>query len=259
MFLREVVALFVSKEDITNRTKLATVRIAGILALAILVIAIRASSQSLPSGFSDQEISVFNFLPTAIAIAPDDRIFITDKAGELRIIQDGQLLPTPSLSISVTTDAEAGLLGLALDPNFSQNGFLYLFYSTATGSLNFSGTPTNRVSRFAMDPQNPNLILPGSEVILLDQIPLQPNNPFHNAGCLRIGLDDALYISVGDTTQASFPQDLASLGGKILHINLDGTVPADNPFVGTPNARPEVWAYGLRNPWRFSFDPGFPI
>lgn len=86
MFLREVVALFVSEKDVTNRTKLATVRIAVILALAILVIALRASSQSLPSGFSDQEISVFDFLPTAIAVAPDGRTFITDKAGNVRII-----------------------------------------------------------------------------------------------------------------------------------------------------------------------------
>jgi glucose/arabinose dehydrogenase len=213
-----------------------------------------AFATNLPAGFS--EVVVTNALeaPTGFAFAPDGRIFVCEQlAGRVRVITSaGTLLPGAFVTISVNSFFERGLLGIALDPDFATNNFVYVYYTTGTGSLNAPPTPKNRVSRFTA---NGNVAVPGSELILLDLIASDAGN--HNAGCIKFGPDGKLYISTGDGGQTSAnSQNRANLSGKILRINKDGSIPSDNPYFGnTQGFRQEIWCYGLRNPWRFNFQP----
>src|SRR5215510_9979784 len=154
-----------------------------------------------------------------------------------------------------------GLLGVAVDPDFVRTGFVYLYRSQAgAGGCETSTGRFNQVVRGTMAGGS---VGPSSLTVLLDGIRTDHGN--HDGGVLRIGPDRKLYVGVGDTglgdsqgpgfSTNPYAQDLSSLNGKILRLNLDGSVPADNPFVGTAGARGEVWAYGFRNPFRMSFDP----
>jgi glucose/arabinose dehydrogenase len=150
---------------------------------------------------------------------------------------------------------EEGLLGLAFDPDYQGNGYFYVYYSAAE--------PTRSVlSRFNLDEQNTDVADPGSEVVITEVEQPYAN---HNAGQIAFGPDGYLYIALGDGGSAGDPlgngQNLSTLLGSILRIDVSGLsgpgdyeIPADNPFVGIEGAREEIWAYGLRNPWRFSFD-----
>jgi glucose/arabinose dehydrogenase len=183
--------------------------------------------------------------PVSFAFLPDGRMVVAELGGALRLVAGGQLLSQPMRVLPVTTGSERGLLGLAVDPDFSSNGFLYVYY-TSTAS-----PPKNRVSRLTM---SGNGLLPG-ETILLDGIASDAGN--HNAGDLGFGPDGLLYIATGDGgARPDNSQNLANLSGKILRVTRDGTPAAGNPFAGVAGARPEIWHYGLRNPFRFSFDPG---
>ncbi len=188
-------------------------------------------------------------LPTAMEFAPDGRLFISQKSGKLRVFKDGALLATPALTIPVTSTSERGLLGIAFSPTFAQDQYIYLYYTRA-------GTVVkNRVSRFTFDPSNPDVLMPGSEFVIVDDIASDAGN--HNGGAIHFGPDGKLYISIGDGGRYhTTSQELNTLSGKILRVNADGTIPEDNPFVGTPGARPEIWAMGLRNPFTFAFEPG---
>lgn len=180
--------------------------------------------------------------PVAMEFAPDGRIFVTEKSGRLRVIKNGELLPTPLITLTVDTFGDRGLLAVALDPSFVENRRVYVFYSV-------SSTPVrNRVSRFTASVSNPDVAEPDSELVLLDDIPT--DNGSHNGGAFHFGADGKLYVGVGDgAVNPGRAQDLSSLSGKLLRINPDGSIPEDNPFVGDFEARPEVWAYGLRNPF----------
>jgi glucose/arabinose dehydrogenase len=173
------------------------------------------------------------------------RLFIIEKYGAIRIIENGQLLDAPFLNIDARVDDsgnEMGLLGLVFSPNYAQNGFFYVNYTGDGGNT--------RISRFQA---SGNLADPNSEVVLL-----KVNQPFpnHNGGSLAFGPDGYLYAGLGDGGLAGDPfkngQNKSSLLGKILRIDVNNgdpySTPADNPFGN------EVWAYGLRNPWRISFD-----
>ena len=185
--------------------------------------------------------------PTAMAFAPDGRLFVAEKGGALRVVSGGTLLSTPFLSVSVDTAGEQGLLGVAFDPSFSSNRFVYVYYSSlATGQ--------NRVSRFTASSANPNVAAAGSEVVLLDNITGTATN--HQGGAIDFGADGKLYVAVGDDGVSTDADELDTLRGKILRINSDGSIPADNPFVGVAGARGETWANGLRNPFSFAVDPG---
>jgi glucose/arabinose dehydrogenase len=192
--------------------------------------------------------------PTAIANAGDGsgKLFIALQSGKI-LIYDGQaLLPNPFLDIGsmVTAGGERGLLGLAFHPNYAANGLLYVHYTDLNGAT--------VISRYKVS-ADPNVVDRTSATVLLN-IP----QPFanHNGGHLQFGPDGFLYIGMGDGGSAGDPldnaQDLGSLLGKMLRIDVDAGLPygtpPDNPFVGTSGARPEIWALGLRNPWRFSFD-----
>ncbi len=179
--------------------------------------------------------------------------FDWDPAGEMWIAgRDGRIYkraPGGSYSIEVgrltnlDLSGERGLLGLVVDPGFPVDPYIYV-YSTDAGP-----PARNRVTRLTFNGTalvNPIILLEGPDLVSVG----------HNAGDLRFGPDGYLYVSMGNNLVVGAEQDTGSLLGKILRIAKDGTVPGDNPFASDPNSRPEVWAYGFRNPWRFSFEPG---
>ena len=196
-------------------------------------------------------------LANAISIthAGDDsgRLFIVLQTGQI-VIYDGQrvhLRPFLDISRRVSCCGERGLLGLAFHPQYASNGFFYVNYTDRAGDTVVARYSVSRISRNLANP------LSGTTLLTVDQ-------PFanHNGGQLLFGPDGYLHIGLGDGGSAGDPQNNAQnldvLLGKILRIDVDGgtpyAIPPDNPFVNVPGARPEIWAYGLRNPWRFSFD-----
>ena len=219
----------------------------------LLAVFYSTPTYALPAGFTKTQVVSGLNQPTAIAKAPDGRIFILEKGGAVNIVKDGALLPSPFLTLPVNTDAERGLLGIAFDPDFSTNNFIYFYY--------VNNSPLEiRVSRFTA---SGNTTDPGSEQILLRST--QPLNQMHHAGTLRFGPDGKLWISVGNNLINPNSQDLSVIHGKLLRINKDGTIPCDNPFMDSgcqplPNTEGRIWAYGFRNPFRFNFLPdGRPI
>lgn len=196
--------------------------------------------------------------PVGFEIAPNDslgRIFIVEQGGTIRVIQNSLLQAAPFLNITskVESGGEMGLLGLAFHPNFTTDGKFYVHYTQRVGSQLQSV-----VAEYQALPPTSNTANASSEQLLLPPI----NQPFdnHNGGQLAFGPDDGLlYIGLGDGGSGNDPlgngQNRNTLLGKILRVGVDPFfIPPDNPFVGVPNTRPEIWAYGLRNPWRFSFD-----
>ena len=179
--------------------------------------------------------------------APDGRLFVCEQRGRLRVIKNGVLLPTPFLTLTVSSSGERGLLGVAFDPAFSTNRFIYLYY-TAT-----SPTIHNRISRFTA---NGDTVVPGSEVVILELNNLSSATN-HNGGALAFGPDGKLYAAVGENANSANAQSMNNLLGKMLRINRDGTIPSDNPFVTSATGQNRaIWALGLRNPFTFAFNPG---
>ncbi|MDP2663132.1 MAG: PQQ-dependent sugar dehydrogenase, partial [Dehalococcoidia bacterium] len=157
--------------------------------------------------------------PWAIDFAPDGRIFLTERPGRIRVIKNGQLQTEPWLTLNVAETGEAGLLGLALDPQFAQNRFIYVAYTYRTGT----GGLQNRLVRLREDPTTGQGAV---DKVLLDGVAAGAN---HNGGRVKFGPDGKLYWTMGETFNRPLAQDLASLNGKILRLNPDGTIPADNP------------------------------
>jgi glucose/arabinose dehydrogenase len=183
--------------------------------------------------------------PTAMAFAPDGRIFIAEQAGKLRVVKDNALLVTPFIQLTVNATGERGLIGIAIDPDFATTNHVYLYYTVP-------GTPLhNRVSRFTA---NGDVVQPGSEFIVLELDPLSTATN-HNGGAMHFGADGKLYIAIGENANPSNAQNLDTYHGKLLRINKDGTVPDGNPFTTGSEKRKRVWAYGLRNPYTFSVHP----
>ena len=181
-------------------------------------------------------------VPWSIVWAPDGRMIFTERVGRVRVFENGKLRPEPLFTVpDVEPSGESGLMSVALHPQFASNHFLYLSYAYAGEGKRV------RVVRYRETPSG----LVDRKVIIEDI----PAAQFH-AGCrLRFGPDGKLYITTGDATQRDLAQRLDSLAGKILRVNDDGTVPADNPFVGRQNARPEIWSYGHRNPQGIDWQP----
>ena len=239
----------------------------------------RAAIAAVPAGFEDALIATVA-APTGIAFTPDGRLLITTQPGRLYIVQNETLVPTPALDLAAAlcTNSERGLLGVAVDPAFAGNGFIYLYYTfNRSGSCpsNTAAAPVNRVSRFTLTVNN--TVSRASELVLIDNIPSPAGN--HNGGDLHVGHDGFLYVSVGDggcdyqgdsgcAGANDAARDLHVLLGKILRVTRTGGIPAGNPFVGadsvrcnvTGRAQPgqrcqETFAWGLRNPFRIAFDP----
>src|SRR5437667_2515146 len=193
--------------------------------------------------------------PVYLASPPGDsaRLFVVEQTGRIRIVQRGQLLPTAFLDIHsrLVSGGEQGLLSVAFHPNYAANGFFYVNYTDLNGDT--------RVERYTVSVADSNLADTASHK-LIRFIP-QPY-PNHNGGLVMFGPDGMLYIGTGDGGSGGDPQNRAqnpdSLLGKLLRIDVDGgdpyVNPPSNPYVGTANGRGEIWALGLRNPWRFAFD-----
>lgn len=231
-----------------------------------------AAYATVPAGFSDVQVTPI-LGPTALAFTPDGRMLITQQSGSLRVYQNGALLATPAItfpSTAICTNSERGLLGVAVDPSFATNGFLYLFRTFKRAD----STCVNRAARFTM---SGNTVDPATELVLIDNMPSTAGN--HNAGDVEFGKDGLLYVTIGDggcdyaagggcggSNDASRDQNI--LLGKLLRITSTGGIPASNPFQGAGTARcnttgstttgnkcQETFAWGLRNPFRFAVDP----
>ncbi len=195
--------------------------------------------------------------PLNIQNAGDERLFIVEQGGRIKIINgDGSVNPTPFLDISaeISSGGERGLLGLAFHPDYANNGYFFVYYTKPNGD--------SQVARFSVDGSDPDLADPNSELLLFDI-----GQPFsnHNGGCIAFGPDGYLYIATGDGGSGGDPgnraQNTTLLLGKMLRIDVDNPgggnnygIPVDNPFAGSGTDAEEIWAYGLRNPWKFSFD-----
>ncbi len=202
---------------------------------------------TLPPEFSETPVANGLVNPTAMSFAPDGRLFVCEQGGQLRVIKNGALLPTPFLSVTVNASGERGLLGVTFDPNFATNQFVYIYYTATTPAIH------NRVSRFTA---SGDVALAGSEVVILDLNNLSSATN-HNGGAIHFGPDGKLYIAVGENATPSNAQTLNNLLGKILRINADGSIPTDNPFFNTASANNRsIWALGLRNPYTFAFQSG---
>jgi glucose/arabinose dehydrogenase len=215
-----------------------------VVLLALVLASVPLGAATLPSGFSETSITGLSN-PTAMAMAPDGRIFVCEQSGALRVIKNNALLATPFVTLTVNSSGERGLLGVAFDPDFMTNHFLYLYYTATTPAIH------NRISRFTA---NGDVATGGSEVALLDLDNLSATN--HNGGALHFGRDRKLYAGVGENAVGTNAQTLSNVLGKILRINSDGTIPADNPFFNSTTGKNRaIWALGLRNPFTFGVHP----
>jgi glucose/arabinose dehydrogenase len=242
----------------TNRAA----RLAGLAAL----IALASPAGAVPTGEVRADLLVSTGLTEPLfATAPpgDSRLFVVERGGRIRIVKGTTVLATPFLDISakVTIGGERGLLGLAFHPDYDETGDFFVYYTDSAGAIT--------VSRFGVS-GNPDVASTTEQVLL--SIP-HPGFANHNGGSVAFGADGFLYAGTGDGGGTNDPpenaQDLGLLLGKMLRIDVGPDfapgsfppsaggvyrIPADNPFLGTPGAREEIWAYGLRNPYRFSFD-----
>jgi glucose/arabinose dehydrogenase len=216
-----------------------------LIAALIATLTCPARAATLKTGFTETLIASGLSSPTAMAFAPDGRLFVCQQAGQLRVIENGALLATPFVSVTVNSSGERGLLGVTFDPNFVTNQWVYVYYTATTPTIH------NRVSRFTA---SGNVAVAGSEVVLLELPTLSATN--HNGGAMHFGLDGKLYIAVGENAVGSNSQTLANPLGKILRININGSIPTDNPFYNqTTGISRAIWALGLRNPFTFTFQP----
>jgi glucose/arabinose dehydrogenase len=237
--------------------------VTGLVFAAIGVYAIMDSSAASLT-ITTTQVGTGTFVePTDIAatgVAGDNRLFILERSGAIRIMSTtGIKNATPFLNLTNRVNSnggsgEDGLMGLVFHPSYTSNRYFYVSYTIADQSLN--------VSRFTRDVSNPDIADPNSEVVLLN-VP-HPGQSNHNGGDLHFGPDGYLYISTGDGGGGGNPsnsaQNLSSLQGKLLRIDVDNgspySIPSTNPFANSTTSKKEIWAYGLRNPWRFSFDQG---
>ncbi|HEU4780057.1 MAG TPA: PQQ-dependent sugar dehydrogenase [Steroidobacteraceae bacterium] len=207
-----------------------------------------AHAATLPSGFAETRVATGLASPTAMAVAPDGRVFIAQQGGALRVVSNGALLTAPFVTLSVNSSGERGLLGVAFDPNFPTNNFVYVYYTTSAAPIH------NRVSRFTASAANPNVAAAGSEVQLLN-LPNLSSATNHNGGAIHFGTDGKLYIAVGDNANSGTSQPLTTPLGKFLRMNADGSTPSDNPFLSqTTGINQLIFARGLRNPFNFAID-----
>ncbi|HEY0029875.1 MAG TPA: PQQ-dependent sugar dehydrogenase [Bacteroidia bacterium] len=217
--------------------------IASLFLLIAILCSVSSFGQTFPAGFSQVKVATI-YYPTSMVKCSDGRIFVTEKSGKVKIIKNGAVLSTPFLQVNVNQLNERGLSSIVLDPNFSSNQYVYIYYTTSSSPIH------NRLSRFTA---NGDVAIPGSEHIIMDFEPLV--NSIHNGGGMAFGSDGKLFLATGNDNVNSYSQDLNNSKGKVLRINTDGSVPSGNPFTGSESAK-RIWAYGLRNPWTIDIQAG---
>ena len=210
------------------------------------------SALSVPTGFVAASVVSGLEDPTAMAFAPDGRLFVCEQRGALRVIAGGQLLPTPFVTLPVDPEGERGLLGVAFDPAFATTR-LPLRLSTPCPA----SAAHNRVSRFRASASNPNVVdATFPELMLLELDPLSGASN-HNGGAIHFGADGKLYVAVGENANGANAQSLSNLLGKMLRLEPDGKIPADNPFVTRTTGRNQaIWALGPAQPLHLRVPPG---
>jgi glucose/arabinose dehydrogenase len=229
-----------------------------VVILAACVESVQANTPPAPEGLTLTPFVDGLELPVFITpvIGSNDKYFVLEKVGRVRVVENGEVLEQPVLDIQdlVSTGNEQGLLGIALHPDYQSNGYIYINYTdnanTGTGPQN-TQIVRYTVSNDVADPASAKTILTVE----------QPHSN-HNAGMIAFGPDGYLYIVLGDGGSGGDPynlgQNMNELLGKMLRIDVDNgdpyAIPEDNPFVGQEGVRPEIWTVGWRNPWRFSFD-----
>jgi glucose/arabinose dehydrogenase len=241
------------------------------------VATVKQAISNLPGGFSQELVTGGFSNPTAFATLPDGRILIAEKTGVVRVFKNGALLPTPLIDIrpKVNDYWDHGLLGIAADPDFAVNGYVYLLYVYENDATQYSGTKTSRLSRFTavgdVASTSTELVVLGSSVgsscalfpAGADCIPAEGFS--HSVGSIRFATDKTMYVTTGDASSFNFvddnalrSQDLDSLAGKMMHVDRTGAGLSGNPFWNgnAAAARSKVWLYGLRNAYRFHLRPG---
>jgi glucose/arabinose dehydrogenase len=204
---------------------------------------------ALPAGYRIETVVSGLRQPTAIAFAPDGTLLVAEQSGAIRVVKNGRLQAPPLYKLPSYTPAspegfsELGLVGLTADPDFSQNGYVYAYYSTMD--------PNYRTVLARITDEDGR----GTDLREIFSLDLGAPPCCHIAGSLRFASDGTLFVMVGDHQQEAAAQNVGSPFGKILRINPDGTAPPDNPFVNDPQADPRVYAYGLRNPYDIAIDP----
>lgn len=221
---------------------------AWLSAVASLILVVgQSNAATLPSGFIETRVAANLDAPTAMAFAPDGRLFVCTQGGALRVVKNDTLLDQPFVQLNVDSSGERGLLGVAFDPNFGSNHYVYVYYT-----VNFSPVH-NRVSRFTA---NGDVAPANTETVILELNNLT-NATNHNGGAIHFGPDGKLYVAVGENGTSSNSQTLTNLLGKMLRINSDGSVPTDNPFYSSASGiNRAIWSLGLRNPFTFAFQRG---
>ncbi len=253
-----------------------------LILLALISTVFPNSAQAaLPAGFEVEKVVGGLNLPAAMQFTTDGRIFIAEKAGGVRVVKNGVLLPTPVITLTdVNSYGDRGLIGMALDPNFKTNGFIYLLYTYEnTPGADVAGMKTARIVRITVtgdvsDESTKVVILgsvggsaatPSCENFAVTADCIASDSPSHSGGALRFGPDGKLYVTLGDGAHFDYvdirslrAQNLDSLAGKVLRINTDGTGVVGNPYyTGNPNDnRSKVYASGVRNAFRMNFRPG---
>jgi len=218
-----------------------------LLSFSLLLAASGARAATVPAGFTDALVASGLSNPTAMALAPDGRIFVCEQGGTLRVIKNGALLAAPFLTVTVDSNGERGLLGVAFDPNFVSNQLIYVYYTATTPTIH------NRISRFTAAG---DVAMAGSETIVMD-LPSLSTATNHNGGAIHFGPDGTLFVAVGDNANGANAQTLNTRLGKILRITSTGGIPADNPFFNQATGdNRSIWALGVRNPFTFSFQSG---
>ncbi len=215
-----------------------------------LVLALSAAAgqaQNLPAGFTDSTLATGMDHATAMAIAPDGRVFICEQPGGIRVVKNGALLPARFATVAANYSNDLGLMGIAVDPNFAANGYVYVHYSHTQPANH------NRVTRLTA---SGDVAAAGSEVVIM-ALDNTGGSVSHMGGAIHFGPDGKLYIATGDNGNSANAQSLSNRFAKMLRINADGTIPSDNPFYATATGNNRaIWAYGFRNPFTFGFQPG---
>lgn len=219
------------------------------LCVSALLFAGCPAALALPPGFVDELVAGGLRAPTAMAFAPDNRMFVTEQGGAVRVIKGGRLLADPFVRLTVDARGERGVLGIAFAPNFASNGYVYVYHTVP-------GSPAhNRITRFRAAGDKAHS---GSATTILDLDPLSSATN-HNGGAIHFGNDGKLYVAVGENAYGPNAQQLTNRLGKILRLNPDGSIPSDNPRAfgdkdgTTTGVNRAIWAIGLRNPYTFAF------
>ena len=188
-----------------------------------ITVAVAQALTVTPTGFVDEQVVGSLSNPTAMAFTPDGRLLVALQGGQLRVIKNGALLTTPFLTVSVNSAGERGLVGVAVDPNFATNNFVYVYYTQSASPIH------NRIVRYTAAGD----VASGATLNVLDLETLSTATN-HNGGAMHFGPDGKLYVAVGENANSANAQSISNRLGKMLRINSDGTIPINNPFFGAP-------------------------